>query len=367
MVDEEKIILYENILASMNDGLIAISSDGEMFMINPAAEEILEYSRDQLEGKGWGEVFFLQGGNEEFNQVILDVIYEKKIKYSKIVPYCTPSGKKKILAMNSSYLRDMAREDKPLIGMIVLFYDITEFYRLQEREKQLLIKARELTQERAEALRKLAQGVAHEIRNPVTAIGGFAARLYRENPHLKYLENILQSAKRLEDIVAQITSFTKLSTPRREPCNLMTFLEDVLIHYSPFISSHNVRVSFEFNFPEDKKIRIDRTLIKEVLGVMITNAIEAMEDGGTLTLRCYEKGGNTCIEIKDTGKGISEENLPFIFDPFFSTKTNAVGISLTKAKKIISDHGGHIEVESKPGKGTAFTIVLPPYNSASDL
>ncbi|RLB04368.1 MAG: PAS domain-containing sensor histidine kinase, partial [Deltaproteobacteria bacterium] len=92
MIKDDKIILYENILASMNDGLIAISSDGEMFMINPAAEKILEYSREQLEGKGWGEVFFLQGGNEEFNQVILDVIYERKIKYSRIVPYCTPSG-----------------------------------------------------------------------------------------------------------------------------------------------------------------------------------------------------------------------------------------------------------------------------------
>ena len=363
MIKDDKIILYENILASMNDGLITISSDGEMFMINPAAEEILEYSREQLEGKGWGEVFFLQGGNEEFNQVILDVIYERKIKYSRIVPYCTPSGKKKILAMNSSYLRDVAREDRPMIGMIVLFYDITEFYRLQEREKELLIKARELIQEKAEALKKLAQGVAHEIRNPVTAIGGFAARLYKEYPDLKYLDNILQSAKRLENIVTQVSSFTKLTTPRKEPCNILLFLEDILIHYSRLISSQNVRVAFECNFPEHEKAYLDRSLMKEALGVMIENAVEAMENGGILTLRCYEEKRNAYIEISDTGKGISVDDLPYIFDPFFSTKTNAVGMSLAKAKRIINDHGGYIEVESEPGKGSTFRVVIPTRNN----
>ncbi len=366
MVHDEKIILYENILTSMNDGLIAISSDGEMFMINPAAEKILEYSREQLEGKGWGEVFFLQGGNEEFNQVILDVIYEKKIKYSRIVPYCTPSGKKKILAMNSSYLRDVAHREKPLIGMIVLFYDITEFYKLQEREKKLLIKARELTQEKAEALKKLAQGVAHEIRNPVTAIGGFAARLYKENPNLKYLENIIQSAKRLENIVAQVSSFTKLTTPRKEPCNLLALMEDVLICHSPSISSHNIKVSFECELPENEKIYVDGSLLKETLDIMIQNAVEAMESGGVLTLRCFKKNGDICIEIHDSGKGISEEDLPYIFDPFFSTKTNAVGMSLAKAKKIINDHGGYIEVESKPGEGSRFRIILPPGKQISN-
>ena len=359
MMNNEKIILYENILASMNDGLIAISSDGEMFMINPAAEEILEYSREQLQGKGWGEVFFLQGGNEEFNQVILDVIYEKKIKYSKIVPYCTPSGRKKILAMNSSYLRDMADEKKPLIGMIVLFYDISEFYRLQEREKELLIKARELIQERARALEKLAQGVAHEIRNPVTAIGGFAARLLKENPDLKYLDKILQNARRLENIVTEVSNFTKLSTPRKEPCNVRTFLEDVLVYYSPLLSSKNMEIAFQCDLPEHKTLHLDKGLIKEALGILIENAMEAMEEGGRLTVRCFEEKGSVKIVIEDTGKGISENDLPYIFDPFFSTKANGIGMGLAKAKKIINDHAGYIDVESNVEAGTVFTVTLP--------
>lgn len=362
MIDNQKIILYENIFASMNDGLIAISSDGQMFIVNQAAERILEYPKDQLQGKGWGEVFFLQGGNEEFNQVILDVIYDRKVKYSKIVPYQTPSGKTKILTMNSSLLRDMGKPDKPLIGMIFLFYDITEIFRLQQSERELLIKARELTQEKAEALSKLAEGVAHEIRNPVTAIGGFASRLLKENPGLKYVNEILLNARRLENIVDEVNDFTTLSPPEKEPIRIETLVQRIIEETRLQAETNEVTINWIDNCPGNLIINVDPGSFMEASRIIVENAIEAMVSGGLLKIFTDKKNNNIIISISDTGKGISQEDLPFLFDPFFSTKASGVGMNLAKAKKIIADHGGSITVESDIGKGTTFTISVPIKN-----
>jgi signal transduction histidine kinase len=101
----------------------------------------------------------------------------------------------------------------------------------------------------------------------------------------------------------------------------------------------------------------------EALRIMVINAIEAMSSGGSLKIVTEKKDYDIVISISDTGKGISQDDLPFIFDPFFSTKASGVGMNLAKAKKIITDHGGYITVESKTGKGTTFNVSVPIKNN----
>ena len=207
-----------------------------------------------------------------------------------------------------------------------------------------------------------AQLVAHQIRNPVFAIGGFAHRLFRklppgsENQH--YAEIIIKEAERLEHLVKEMVETTVIFIPREEEQDLNQVLRGALVIIRATVEEKrvNLRLNLAKKLPP---LIMDVGNIKRVILQLVNNALEAMAPGGTLEIKTSSMEGMVEIRIKDDGKGIPATILPHIFDTFYSTKPSGAGLGLPIVHKIIGQHGGEVFIESKENVGTTVTVRLP--------
>jgi len=241
------------------------------------------------------------------------------------------------------------------------------YSRLKEKlsltmEELKMVEDRLLQTERLAALGKLSQGVAHEVRNPVIIIGGFARRLQKRlaaaDPAQEMLGPILQSTHRLEQMVAEIEAFTVLLEPDLKPRDLGRVVDQVLAGSAEALEQH--RITLERRVPQDlPRIPLDEDLMSQALRHLIDNAMESMPDGGRLTLTVTPEPKGLRLTLQDTGVGIPPEDLPYLFDPFFSSKPEGTGMGLTKVHQVIRNHRGEIRITSKPGEGAEVDLWLP--------
>ncbi len=218
--------------------------------------------------------------------------------------------------------------------------------------------------ERMVALGRLSQGVAHEVRNPVMSIGGFARRLKQKlppgDPARKYAQIILEETARLEKMVRDIEAYTRMREPKFGEVSPNKLVERALDEWRgkmPYADIHvhlDLRAS-DITFPGDER------LLALALKNLFQNAGEAMTDVGHLSITVYSQGREVVIKVADTGRGIPSDKLPQIFDPFFTSTTQGSGLGLTAVQRIVSAHTGAVTVESPPGEGTEFQIRLPLY------
>lgn len=209
---------------------------------------------------------------------------------------------------------------------------------------------------------KLATTAAHEIKTPLVAIGGYARRalnnLKNKKPDHRDLEIIISEVKRLEKLTSQILDYSKdteLSLSKRDLNRLIQETLEVLEERLKFSN-----IQLKTRFSEDTlEAKFDSERIKQVLFNLFGNAIEAMPQGGSLTITTKKKKNSVKLEIEDTGKGIPEEEKKRLFIPFYTSKSKGSGLGLPVSKKIIADHKGTIEVQSQVNVGTKFTIFLP--------
>jgi len=237
-----------------------------------------------------------------------------------------------------------------LIGTVHVLRDISELKRLQER---LVIT------ERMAALGEVAAKVAHEIRNPLISVGGFARRLEKKlSGNLKeYADIITKEVGRLEGILNEILGFVKDIRIVKELVSSESIINDVLVLVQSDIEERDIVIVRESDGPIE--LYVDPGRIKEALLNILTNAIHAVESNGTISIKTYREDTVAVIEIMDTGKGIDDETMPFIFDPFFTTKQVGTGLGLSITHRIIEEHKGRIEVKSAPGTGTTFKLFIP--------
>lgn len=360
-----------NIITSLSDGVMVINNQGEIVLANPALGRILGLSPDQMLGKGWGELFFAEPNNEEFNQVIVAVITERLYLHNQQVGYLTPGGEKKELLVTATLMadRDDAREVE---GVLLVFKDISELAQLHHRSHQLLMRSRRLYQEKLEGLDRLARAVAHEIRNPVTTIGGLAQRLLDvEPPHTResqYLKRILAGTRRLERVVAEVRTYSDLPSPKREPVDIRAWLSKLVKPVRSRARKQGVRLSLGRR-PQGApplQAHIDPLLMGRVISILLDNALEAMPRGGELKVGVMCDQVSVVITVSDTGKGINAADMPYLFDPFFTTKAEAVGMSLAIAKRIATEHQGDLTAASRPGQGATFTLTFPAEDGLSE-
>jgi len=221
--------------------------------------------------------------------------------------------------------------------------------------------------EKLSALGRLTANVAHEIRNPITVIGGFSDKI-KESPSFgtnerELIEIISLEAKRLEDILREVLIFSNKPFFKKEKCDINSIIMECLDFYKDIFDKRSVTARTEISDVAD--IYIDKKQVKEGIGNLISNAVDAMPDGGSLTITTQEKslrGKNyVTVKITDTGTGISDKNMLMIFEPFFTTKVTKkeTGLGLSITKKIVEGHGGFIKTDSKVGKGTVFTLYFP--------
>lgn len=330
-----------------------------MITANPVASRLLGYQVQELLGRGWGELFFQNPSNDDFNQVLLDVVSQARVHLRRTVSYVRPDGMTLRLFLTTSYVS----EDGNVEGVVVLLEDLTELHALYEREKAILEDKNRIQAERVESLRYLALAVAHQIRNPVMSIGGFALRLKKgvpaETSEARYLQFILEGAARLEKIVEGVKAYADSFEPRLQTVRLD---EVVRTAVEAFQGEHRGALQgVEWRMElEPLEERLDPGLFRSGLKELLLNAVQALKNGGgTISLSLSRAGDGWRIEVADTGVGIPESDLPYVLDPFFSTRADAVGMGLAKVHRVVTDHGGTLELDSREGEGTRVRITMP--------
>ena len=255
-----------------------------------------------------------------------------------------------------------------LANQAALAIENSRLYRnLQEINTQLLQTQNRLIQsEKLAALGEMVAAITHEIKNPLTSIGGFARRLSRsfsnESPEKKYMNIILKEVQRLEDFLNETLTYSRGSIHLSGPHELHRILEETLLILEGQLQEKRIRLRKDFmaGLPS---LYCDPAQVKQVFMNIIINAIQAMGEEGTLSIRTSRMRKNEQpyieVEIEDTGGGIGIDILDNIFNPFFTTKAEGTGLGLAIAHKIVTQHQGEIEVTNHPGSGATFQIRFP--------
>lgn len=239
----------------------------------------------------------------------------------------------------------------------VLSHEVAEKAAELRRSHERLLRS-----ERFAAVGEAAAYVSHEIKNPLMVIGGFAQQLKR-NPELSptaltKLQLISDEVKRLENFLGELRDFTRPAPPAKKEADLNELVRQIATMMQDAAKDMGIQLVTHLadNLP---KISFDMNQMKQVLINLVKNAMEAMDDGGTITVITEHRGDQVAIDVHDTGKGIPPEVLPNIFNPFFTTKKTGTGLGLAVINKIIEDHHGSITVSSSKEKGTTFSVALP--------
>jgi PAS domain S-box-containing protein len=332
----------ENIFESISDMVYFVTEDYVIKNINKAVCKRLGKVPEEIIGKKCFEVF--HGTSSPWEKCP----HQKAIKFKKsFVEEVEDAHLGGTFITSSSPIFNTSGE---FIGTVNVLSDITELKNLRER----VIKT-----ERMAALGEVAARVAHEIRNPLVSLGGFARRLEKKlDGNLKeYADIIAKEVARLESILNEILSFVKETRLNKELINSAKLMEDVLSIVKSESDEKNINITREYI--ETPDLFIDPTRIREALMNILKNSIQAVQPQGSIKLKIYRKEDNCIFEITDNGPGISDADKPFIFDPFFTTKKSGTGLGLTITHRIIEEHGGTIQVDSKQGEGTTFSVMLP--------
>lgn len=344
----------DNILRSIAAGVLTLDRDGRVLTWNKAAEDIIQIPAHEAVGQHFTALVERIGISEADKQKLTSVIKSVIETGEKFLGYKQeyhPLGEEPVYVnMNIAQLRDHTGET---LGLVIIFEDITKEILMEQEMRRISELA---------AVGQLAATIAHELRNPLSSIKGAAQYLrneYEDHTAVReFLDIIIEEVNVLNKITTEFLDFA-----RPTKVNLReTDVNDVLFRTVQFmqldIQRQNVEVSqhFAYDLP---KIMADERQLEQVFRNMVLNAVQAMPDGGKLTISTQAAKNGVRITISDTGMGIPERDLNQIFVPFFTTKTKGTGLGLAIVQKVIANHGGSISVKSTVGKGTRFEILLP--------
>ena len=222
--------------------------------------------------------------------------------------------------------------------------------------------------ERLATAGKMSASFAHEIRNPLSSMRMLAQMLMQKpemskERHQQSLHYILKEIERIDSIVKGLMDFARPATLNLEQQPLIPVLQSVLDLMEANLAHHKIQLVLDLS-PETPEIQFDSDKLKQAFMNVVLNAMEAMPQGGVLKVSTLMENDSVCIKVVDTGIGISEEDLEHLFEPFFTRKTRGTGLGLANVKRILEEHGGSVEIDSTPDKGTQVSLWLPVDASA---
>jgi two-component system, NtrC family, sensor histidine kinase HydH len=334
----------DSLVENMPMGLIALNSREEIVTFNQTAESITGRLFREVIGKKADDVIpapclaLLENLKKEKRVIEKDI--DCPVRNGEIVPL-------EVIATRA--------EDKGVfLGYVILIRDITE---IQNLKKEIV------RSQRLASLGNLAAGVAHEIRNPLSSIKGFATffkERYRDNPEdEKTAEIMIQEVDRLNRVISQLLEFARPMDLEKQPVSIQKLIGYTMKMIERQAEKKEIIIHSELS-PNVGDILIDSDKITQVFLNLSLNAIEAMERGGVLSVNLFpQHEGRIRIDIADTGRGMDQEELAYIFDPYFTTKPAGTGLGLAIVHKIIEAHKGEIRAASVKGKGTTVSVFLP--------
>lgn len=356
-------------LRCIGDGVITTDVEGKVVLMNKVSEALTGWSQEQARGRLVTEVLHLIN---ETSRTVQDNPVDILLKSGKTLDILDHTllvardGKERLIADSVSPIVDRTSN---IIGTVLVFRDITEKRHLEEK----LLKS-----EKIESLGVLAGGIAHDFNNLLNAImGNIDLAVMDLAPGDRVHESLSRAEKailRAKDLTHQLLTFSKGGAPIKKTASISELIRD-----SADFAIRGSNVKCGFDLPEDLwKVEIDLGQMSQVINNIVLNGIHAMPGGGQIYIHAenivigydgpeLKQGKYVKVTIKDTGSGISKENLPKIFEPYFTTKHTGSGLGLATTYSIIKKHDGHIEVASEIGKGTIFSIFLPALSGNTEL
>lgn len=337
--------LNDLIIENAADGVIAVDTQGFVTLMNPTAEAITGYRQDELLGKPYATMF----STAAFRSPILETLEKGTSFVAREITF--PARHRTIeLSVTTSQIFN-ANND--LIGALVILSDLTARKELQRRMAQA---------ERLAALGELMAGLAHEIRNPLTAIKGYTQILrdLETNPQRQeYLRIILKEIQSINAVIQQLLDFARPQSGRWQAVSLNQILNDCLV----LIKTKGIEARIDFVTKTDTSltdIAADGEMLKQVILNILINAVQAISARGSIIIHTRWLGStHQILCINDSGSGIDAQIKNKIFDPFYTTKATGTGLGLAISQRIIHAHQGDIHFTSHPHKGTTFTLKLP--------
>ncbi len=344
------------ILRSISDGVITCSSTGEIRYVSHSMEKLLRTSRRELEGKKVTEVIQLFDPDDQGRNITENLLAASGISVTNEAVLNIDQDDSRDIEYTVSPLKDHESVNR---GLLLVFRDLTERKRL-ERE---MIKKNKL-----DAMGTLAAGIAHDFNNILTGLTGNIGMALMSCGDDQEVKNLLEEAERISykarNLTQQFLAFSREVTPMRRTISIDRLIREIVT-----FTLSGTRISAVFSIPDDlRTVSVDEGQISQVLNNIVLNAVEAMPDGGEIEISADNTEKKThpdktenyvMVTVRDRGEGIPPDVMPHIFDPFYTTKEYGSGLGLSSCYFIVEQHGGFIDVDSSPGKGTAFSVYLP--------
>ncbi len=332
------------IMGNIPTGIIAVDNEGKITTLNKAGRKILGLEEAEIIGED------IQRAGSIIADIMLRTLKGEKTynRYEAALP-----GENARLGVSTSLLK---KENEEIIGGVMVFTNLSKVRAVDEKIRKL---------DEENLWRKFTEGIAHEIRNPLVSIRTFTQLFMDKYKDKEFRENFYRimggDVKKLNGLVDKLEKYAEPLLLNLQSDDLNSIADEVLVDFKDELVRQNIPVhrNYSSNVP---RIVVDRDQLAEAFSHIIRNSIEAMPEGGTLTLSTKikkEGAEEVVIEFSDTGRGIPLKNMEKLFSPFFSVRLKGLGLGLPIAQKIIETHEGRIEVDSTVGKGTSFKVFLP--------
>ncbi len=350
---KEKVDAYKDYLAAITEtigeAVITTDSSGKIRFMNTMAKELLGAEK---EWKGMHINDLVCVAKRDVFNDIQEAFADGKTRFEREYILGSDDGSSLYVLITAS----LHRREEYAGDVFIVIRDLTD---IEDMRRQMV------NAEKMAALGKVVEGVAHEIRNSLTSLGGFSRRLERmlePGSHQKlYVDLIIEDVRRLEAMIRDIESYvnyTKIHKPRFIAIDIAKVINDALSR--TFSSRRFEGIETRLMLPEKEVlIKADPYYLVEAFWNIFINACEAMPSGGTLEIGVKRNTSSITVDVKDTGHGIPKDDISDVFNPFYTTKASGAGLGLTKVYMIIEEHGGDITIDSKVGRGTRVRVHLP--------
>jgi two-component system, OmpR family, phosphate regulon sensor histidine kinase PhoR len=345
----EECQIYELVKNSLPIGFTLVDDEGMIIDFNPEAEIITGYLKSEILGKSHVEI--LHGTSDREACPLFRYAIQKKQQTAAVEANIKQKNGELITVVAS--ISPLFDENQNFIGGIELFRDITKIKKLERERKNIL------------------PMFAHDMKHPVITAGGFVSRLLSgkagpvTEPQANYLGIIKEELQKVEELIGDFIEFSRFEATEYSPLKSAFNIEDAISHQIATLKldaeKKNINISFDYPDTLIPVISADGTMIERVIANLLDNAVKYSPHDARISVELNDWNLEVQVRITDTGPGISEEHLPYIFDAFYRVGRDIMGsgLGLSIAKAIVEAHGGKIWVKSAPAAGSTFSFTLP--------